>query len=65
MNDISDVQVPPLTVSTYAGSAEVSGSKYVHEFANYTFKLTLTNTIKGSTSTDFLKIVFQDNMFNK
>lgn len=43
----------------------MSGSKYVHEFANYTFNLTLTHTIKGSTSTDFIKIIFPDDMFNK
>ena len=55
----------PLTVNTYTGNAEVSGSKYVNEFSNYTFKFTLTNTIKGNTATDFLKIKFPRDAFNK
>ena len=37
----------------------------MHGFSNYLFNFTLTNTIKGSTSTDFIKIIFPNNMFNK
>ena len=55
----------PLTVNTYTGNAEVSGSKYVLGSANYTFIFTLTNTVKGGTSTDFIKIIYPNDMFNK
>ena len=59
------MQATPLAVTTSTGIAEHSGSNYVKGFTNYTLNFTMANTVKGSTATDFIKIIFPNDMFNK
>eukprot|EP00828_Plagiopyla_frontata_P041586 TRINITY_DN5975_c0_g1_i1.p1 TRINITY_DN5975_c0_g1~~TRINITY_DN5975_c0_g1_i1.p1 ORF type:complete len:3014 (-),score=332.15 TRINITY_DN5975_c0_g1_i1:53-9094(-) len=66
VNDISEVQETPETIATHStGTIEITGSKYVHEQSNYVLNLTLAHAIAGSTSSDFLKIIFPNDLFNK
>ena len=57
----------PYAITTSAGTAsEYAGSSSVDGFGNYTFNFTLTNIVKDSaTHSDFLKIIFPNDLFNK
>ena len=53
--------------SSSTGVAEYDGSSIVGQFGDYTFNFTLINTIKATpvTHTDFIKIIFPRDLFNK